>query len=195
VEELKIVLASKSPRRHELLWNLGIDFKLLTPDVEETYPDDLPLRMVPAFLSSKKANAAAEFLKFDELIIAADTIVILNNTIYGKPADENEAIAMLQNLSGNIHDVITGVTLKSKEKEITFSELTRVHFRKLSSEMIEHYVRKYHPYDKAGAYGIQEWFGYVAIEKVNGCFFNVMGLPTSRLVKELLQFGIDITAR
>ncbi|MCY7410443.1 MAG: Maf family nucleotide pyrophosphatase [Chitinophagales bacterium] len=192
--EPKIVLASKSPRRHELLRNMGIEFTLMVPDVEETYADDLPVRMVPAFLSSKKANAVVEYIRQDQLIIAADTVVLLNDRIYGKPANEAEAIEMLQMLSGNMHEVITGVTIKSKEKEITFAELTRVYFRRLSNEMILHYVTKYHPYDKAGAYGIQEWFGYVAIEKVNGCFFNVMGLPTSRLVKELIPFGIDVTA-
>jgi septum formation protein len=150
--------------------------------------------MVPAFLSEKKANAVAEFMKFDELIIAADTIVLFANRIFGKPSDAYEAKQMLQILSGETHEVITGVTLKTREKQFTFSELTRVHFRKLTDEMIEYYVNKFQPFDKAGSYGVQDWIGYVAIEKVNGCFYNVMGLPMSRLVKELKQFGFDVTA-
>ncbi|HYV91022.1 MAG TPA: Maf family nucleotide pyrophosphatase [Chitinophagales bacterium] len=193
MQSLKIILASKSPRRQELLWNLGIEFRLLIPEVDESYPAEIPVRMVPAFLSEKKANAAAEFMKFDELIIAADTIVLFENRIFGKPSDASEAKQMLQILSGETHEVITGVTLKTREKQFTFSELTRVHFRKLTNEMIEHYVDKFQPFDKAGSYGVQDWIGYVGIEKVNGCFYNVMGLPMSRLVKELKQFGFDVT--
>jgi septum formation protein len=189
----KIVLASKSPRRHELLWNLGLNFSLLVPDVDESYPEELPLRMVPAYLSEKKAKAALQHLKFDELLIAADTVVLLENHIFGKPDDEREAIAMLQYLSGNMHEVITGVTLCTRERESTFSELTRVYFRKLEDAQIEYYVKKFKPFDKAGAYGIQEWIGLVGIEKVSGCFYNVMGLPVSRLVKELKNFGMDIS--
>lgn len=189
----KIVLASKSPRRHELLWNLGLHFSLLIPDVDESYPDELPLRMVPAYLSEKKAKAGLQHLKFDELLIAADTVVLLENHIFGKPENEGEAIAMLQYLSGNMHEVITGVTLCTRERSSTFSELTRVYFRKLEDAQIEYYVKKFRPFDKAGAYGIQEWIGLVGIEKVSGCFYNVMGLPVSRLVKELKHFGMDIS--
>ncbi len=188
----KIVLASNSPRRQELLRNLGIEFRLSVPEVEETFPDEIPVRMVPAYLSEKKANAAAEFMKFDELIIAADTVVLFENKIFGKPTDADDAKQMLQMLSGEMHEVISGVTLKSREKQITFSELTRVYFRKLTSEMIDYYVNKFQPLDKAGSYGIQDWIGYVGIEKVNGCFYNVMGLPVSRLVKELGAFGFEL---
>lgn len=185
----KIVLASKSPRRHELLWNLGLEFSLFVPDVEEDYPNELPLRMVPSYLSEKKASAVLPHLKFDELLITADTIVLYENHIFGKPGDEREAIEMLHHLSGNMHEVITGVTLCTRERVTTFSEMTRVYFRNLSDEMIEYYVKKYKPFDKAGAYGVQEWMGLVGIEKVSGCFYNVMGLPVSRLVQELKNFG------
>ena len=188
----KIVLASQSPRRQELLWNLGLQFRLQIPEDNETYPNDLPARMVPAYLSEKKARAVKEYLKFDELLIAADTIVLLEGRIFGKPADKEEARQMLHLLSGNLHEVITGVTLLTREREFTFSELTRVYFRELPAAFINYYVEKYNPMDKAGAYGIQDIIGYVAIEKVNGCFYNVMGLPVSRLVKELKPFGIDL---
>jgi septum formation protein len=188
----KIILASASPRRQGLLKALGIAFNVFVPEVEETYPDDLPLRMVPSFLSAKKAQHASTHLKFNELMIAADTVVLLDNRILGKPADEDEAVEMLRSLSGCMHEVITGVTLLTKEKEHTFSELTRVYFRPLADDMIREYVKKYQPLDKAGAYGIQEWIGFVAIEKVSGCFYNVMGLPMSRLVKELKAFGVEV---
>ena len=189
---MKIVLASQSPRRQELLWNLGIQFRLQIPEVDESFPVDLPVRMVPSYLSEKKARAAGDYLKFDELLIAADTVVILDGRIFNKPADKEEAKEMLSILSGQMHEVVTGVTLMTREKSTTFSELTRVYFRELSAEAIEYYVSKYKPLDKAGAYGIQDFIGYVAIEKVNGCFYNVMGLPMSRLVKELKLFGFDV---
>lgn len=188
----KLVLASQSPRRQELLWNLGLEFRLQIQEVDESYPPEMPVRMVPAYLSEKKARAAKDFLKFDEVLIAADTIVFFEGRIFGKPTDKEEAKQMLHLLSGRMHEVITGVTLLSREKELTFSELTRVHFRELPQAFIEHYVEQFNPIDKAGAYGIQEIIGYVAIEKVVGCFYNVMGLPVSRLVKEMKQFGIDV---
>lgn len=192
MEPPKIVLASRSPRRQELLWNLGLQFRLQIPDEDETYPEAMPVRMVPAYLSEKKAMAVKDYLKFDELLIAADTIVLYEGRIFGKPADQYEARQMLQVLSGQIHEVITGVTLLSRQKTLTFSELTKVYFRELPDEFIGYYVEKFNPMDKAGAYGIQDVIGYVAIEKVNGCFYNVMGLPVSRLVNELKKFGLDI---
>ena len=185
---MKIILASRSPRRQELLRSLGLTFTVVIPDVDETYPDDMSLRMVPAYLSEKKAQAFSRDLEEDELLLAADTLVILHNRLYEKPADEEDAKRMLRDLSGNMHEVVTGVTLKTKEKIHTFSELTRVYFRPLSEEMIDYYVKEFRPLDKAGAYGIQDFMGYVAIEKVNGCFYNVMGLPVSRLIKELERF-------
>jgi septum formation protein len=190
---VKIVLASKSPRRHELLWGLGLNFTLFISEAEEIYPDDMSMRMVPSYLSARKAEEALKHLKFDELLIAADTIVLFENRIFGKPENESEAIAMLNALSGNMHEVITGVTLCTREKEFTFSEMTRVYFRRLPEDIISHYVKKFQPFDKAGGYAIQEWIGLVGIEKISGCFYNVMGLPVSRLVKELKNFGLDIT--
>lgn len=188
----KIVLASQSPRRHELLWNLGIEFRLFVLDIDEDYPQELPLRMVPSFLSEKKARAVLPNLKFNELLITADTVVVLGNKIFGKPVNEQDAAAMLQELSGNMHEVITGVTLCSRERMTTFSEMTRVYFKHLAPAMIEHYVTHYKPFDKAGAYGVQDWIGLAGIEKVAGCFYNVMGLPASRLVEELQKFGWDM---
>ncbi|MBX7109260.1 MAG: Maf family nucleotide pyrophosphatase [Chitinophagales bacterium] len=185
----RIVLASQSPRRHELLWNLGIEFTLFVAEVEEEYPAELPLRMVPSFLAEKKAKSVLPHLQFDQLLITADTVVLFQNRIFGKPADEGEAIEMLQMLSGNMHEVITGVTLATRERITTFSELTRVYFKHLTTEMIEHYVKRFKPFDKAGAYGVQDWIGLAGIEKVSGCFYNVMGLPVSRLVEELRKFG------
>lgn len=185
----KIVLASKSPRRHELLWNLGLEFSLYVAEADEDFPPELPLRMVPSYLSEKKANAVRPNLKFNELLITADTVVIAGNQIFGKPADEAEAIEMLKFLSGSMHEVVTGVTICNRERMTTFSELTRVYFKHLPIELIAYYVRKYKPLDKAGAYGVQDWIGLSGIEKVNGCFYNVMGLPTSRLMEELNKFG------
>ncbi|MBK9732716.1 MAG: septum formation protein Maf [Chitinophagaceae bacterium] len=185
----KIVLASQSPRRHELLWNLGLEFTLFVPEVDETYPDNLPLRMVPSYLSEKKAKAVLPHLKFDELLIAADTVVLFQNRIFGKPVDEEESFEMLRQLSGNMHEVITGVTLCTRERSVTFSEMTRVYFRNLSDELIRQYIIKFKPFDKAGSYGVQDWIGLVGIEKISGCFYNVMGLPVSRLVEELKKFG------
>ena len=191
----KIVLASKSPRRHELLWNLGVEFSLYVAEADEDYPADLPMRMVPSFLSEKKARAVLPNLKFNELLITADTVVIAGNQIFGKPADEAEAIEMLKHLSGNMHEVVTGVTICSRERMTTFSELTRVYFKQLPTELIEYYVSNYKPLDKAGAYGVQDWIGLSGIEKINGCFYNVMGLPTSRLMEELHKFGWNLEFR
>lgn len=185
----KIVLASQSPRRHELLWNLGIDFTLFVPEADESYPEDLPVRMVPAFLSEKKALAVLPYLKFDELLITADTVVLLQNRIFGKPTDEQDAFEMLQQLSGNMHEVITGVTISTKQRRFTFAEMTRVYFNHLPEEMIVHYIKTFKPFDKSGAYGVQDWMGLAGIEKIAGCFYNVMGLPVSRLVAELRNFG------
>ncbi len=189
---LKIILASKSPRRQQLLSDLGIRFSLLLTEVDETYPADLHIGKVPEYLSAKKADAIRNLIKTDELLIAADTVVLFEDQIFGKPENTEEAKKMLTILSGNIHEVITGVTLLTKDKAVTFSELTSVHFRKLSDSVINHYVETFHPFDKAGGYAIQEWIGLVGIEKISGCYYNVMGLPVCRLVKELESFGINL---
>lgn len=179
---MKILLASKSPRRQELIKMLEIPFSTVTVgDVEEVYPSDLPAEDVPAYLSRLKASAYTGPLAENEILVTADTIVLLDNEILGKPADEAEAMAMLTRLSDRMHRVITGVTVSSAKGSKTFSVSTDVYFAPLSSEQIDFYVSHFHPLDKAGAYGIQEWIGAVGIRRIDGSFYNVMGLPVHQL--------------
>lgn len=186
---MKLLLASNSPRRRELLSLLDIDFEILQPrDVEEVYPDDLSAAMVAPYLSSLKSAAYADVSHGDEIVVTADTVVICDGLILGKPKDRDHAIAMIKQLSGKTHDVVTGVTLRSESDTVTFSETTAVTFDSLSDEEIAHYVDKYRPYDKAGAYGIQEWIGCIGINRINGCYYNVMGLPLHALYRNLNQF-------
>jgi septum formation protein len=180
----KLILASKSPRRKQLLELAEIDFEIITEDTNEDFPSHLPTAEIPIYIALQKANAI--FIKHaDRKIIAADTVVVLNNEIIGKPISEENAIEILQKLSGNVHQVITGVVIKYSNKEISFSETTEVTFNPLTKDEIIHYVTNYKPYDKAGAYAIQEWIGAVAIASIKGCFFNVMGLPISKVVEML----------
>ncbi|MGN0033682.1 MAG: Maf family nucleotide pyrophosphatase [Candidatus Limimorpha sp.] len=184
-----IVLASKSPRRQELLRGIGVDFTVLTKEVEESYPDSIHLRDVAPFLSLKKARAFEESVLPDNyLVITADTVVIVENEILGKPKDKDGAVRMLESLSGKAHEVVTGVTIRTSEKTRTFSVVSKVSFETLDNEEIEYYVERYRPYDKAGAYGVQEWIGYIGVNDVEGSYYNVMGLPTHRLYKELKCF-------
>lgn len=183
-----IILASKSPRRQNLLKELGFYFEIKTKEIEEIYPSHLKREQVALFLSELKANAFIEDLNSNDLVITSDTIVCLFDEIIGKPKDRQDAIKMLGKLSGNKHEVITAVTFLSKEKKHTFYDVTEVYFKELSTEEIEYYIDKYEPFDKAGSYGIQEWIGYVAIEKINGSYFNVMGLPVKKVYDELLAF-------
>ena len=184
-----IILASNSPRRRELLSGLGIEYEVRTlPDIDESYPDDLQGGDIPLYISKEKADAYKPLLQPDELIITADTIVWLKGEVLGKPRGREEAIAMLHKLSGHIHEVFTGVTLTTKEKQRSFYAETKVTFAQLSDEEIVHYVDNYQPYDKAGSYGVQEWIGYIGVERIEGSYFNVMGLPVQRLYKELTQF-------
>ncbi len=189
-----IILASQSPRRKQLLQSAEIQFEVMVSDTDETYPTDLPIQEIPVFIAREKANAVQK--KLDEqqtiatAIIAADTVVVLNNQIIGKPVDRNNAIEILQSLSGKTHQVITGVVVKHSTKEIAFSETTLVHFNSLTSNDIIHYVDTYKPYDKAGAYAIQEWIGIIGISKIEGDFYNVMGLPINRLVDTLKMMNI-----
>jgi len=184
---MKIVLASNSPRRRELLGALEVDFEVRTLDgIEESYPQGLTMTGIPEHISSQKAMAYA--LTDDELLITADTIVYLDGEVLGKPANAKEACAMLRKLSGKTHQVITGVTLRTVERSHTFSCVTEVTFAQLAEEQIKHYVDNYAPFDKAGAYGIQEWIGYVGVTKINGSYYNVMGLPVQRLNQELTAF-------
>lgn len=191
-----ILLASKSPRRHELLKMLDIPFKFVDlKDVKETYNDELTSEEIPKYLSQLKANVYKDKLKDDEVLITADTIVALGDKIMGKPSNLEEARHMLRQLSGKIHNVITGVTISSNKTSITFSSITEVKFAKLSDETINYYINNYHPLDKAGAYGIQEWIGAIGIESIKGSYYNVMGLPIHQLYKELLPFiqGVELS--
>jgi len=171
-----LILASSSPRRQYLMKEAGFTFIVKKPDVEESFPADMPVENVARYLAAKKAEYFRSALQ-NEIVITADTVVIINNRILNKPQDRNEAIEMLSLLSGNTHRVMTGVCILSKEKEKSFDDTTIVNFARLSKEEIEFYVDNYKPYDKAGAYGAQDWIGMVAIEKITGSFFNVMGLP------------------
>lgn len=182
----KILLASQSPRRRDLIKGLDLPVEIVQiPETDESFPEDMALQDVPVFLARKKAMKYRADLKKDEVLITADTIVLFNNRIINKPKDRSDAINMLKTLAGNSHTVITGVCLKLVNKETTFYSTTEVYFSKLREEEIIYYVDKYKPYDKAGAYGIQEWIGYIGVEKIKGSFFNVMGLPLQRLYEEL----------
>ena len=186
LKKYRILLASKSPRRHELLKMLDIPFEIAqTVEVDETYPADLPAEKVPEYLSRLKAAAYASLIKDNELIITADTIVINRGEVLGKPADEADAVEMLLSMAGHPHTVITGVSLTTRARQDTFEVRTEVYFAPLSREDVEYYVHRYHPLDKAGAYGIQEWIGAVAVEGIEGSFYNVMGLPVHQLYKHL----------
>lgn len=185
----KIVLASNSPRRKELLAGLGLDFEIrVLEGIDESYPETLSAQEIPVYISRSKADAYTPAA--DELIITADTIVWLDGHVYGKPHDEAEARAMLVTLQDRVHQVITGVTLKSDSMVHSFSCITEVHFSRLSEKEIDYYVSHYRPMDKAGAYGIQEWIGYIGVTALNGSYFNVMGLPVQRLYTELKSLGL-----
>lgn len=185
-ENRRIILASKSPRRSQLLEEAGLPFEVKTLEVEESYPDSMPVEEVPVYLAKKKARASKVFLESDnDIILAADSVVILNGSIFGKPENEKEAHAMLAELSGQEHQVITGVCLLTNKEEIAFGDLTKVKFAPLSKEDIHYYVSNYLPFDKAGAYAIQEWIGLCKIEKIEGTYANVMGLPVERVWKAL----------
>lgn len=189
LNNFRIILASASPRRQELLKGLGLTFEVKVTDVDEKFPPSLRHSEIAVYLSQLKANAFKEVdLCSNCLLITADTIVWQNNRILPKPRDREDAISILNQLSGDVHDVITGVTLKSKEKCTSFFSDTRVFFKELSQAEINHYVDVYKPYDKAGAYGIQEWIGFIGIEKIEGSYYNVMGLPVQQLYSELLRF-------
>jgi len=185
-----ILLASQSPRRQQLLSEMGITFTAKVKEgVDEDYPAEIPAVEVPEFLALKKADAYFDdLLDQKTIVITADTIVTIDNQVLGKPANRDEAMAMLRQLSGREHQVITGVVIRSLFKVICFSEVTRVWFKDLSDSELSFYVDQYGPFDKAGAYGIQEWIGLVGIDKIEGSYHNVVGLPVQRLYKELRQF-------
>ena len=184
----QLILASKSPRRQDLLKGLGFDFEIRTKEVEEIYPLELKREEVALFLSELKSDAFKSEVKENEIIITSDTIVCLGNEILGKPKDEQGAIEMLQQLQSKQHEVITAVTLMSSTKKVSFFSETKVFFKPLSLEEITYYVANFKPLDKAGSYGIQEWIGYIGIKKIEGSYFNVMGFPVHQIYDELLKF-------
>ena len=185
LENYTVVLASKSPRRQELLKGMGVRFVCLTKETPEDYPE-MPFKKVPEYLSRQKSLAFTdEELPPNYLLITADTVVIAENEILGKPADREDAMRMLHVLSGKSHHVVTGVTVRTKDKTKTFSAISKVTFVPLDLEEMAYYVDRYKPYDRAGAYGIQEWIGYVGISGLQGSFYNVMGLPTRKLYQTL----------
>lgn len=184
----KIILASKSPRRSQLLKEAGFNFEIRTREVAETFPSEMPILEVAAFLAQKKARAAQDFISGSEIVLAADSIVVLNDQIYGKPKDLSDSVRMLKALSGNVHLVVTGVCLLSAEKEVVFSGKSLVHFARLSEEEINYYVQNYETLDKAGGYAIQEWLGLCCIEKIEGSYSNIMGLPMQLVYENLKQF-------
>ena len=189
LKKYHIILASKSPRRQELLRGMGVEFSIMTKETDESFPPEMPLDEVPKYLSLQKSMAFTEDeLPADYLLITSDTVVICEGEILGKPKDREDAVRMLQMLSGKTHHVVTGVTVRSAEKTESFAVRSNVTFAQLDAEEIDYYIEHCKPFDKAGAYGIQEWIGYVGISGLEGSFYNVMGLPTRRLYQALKSF-------
>lgn len=183
----KIILASKSPRRQELIRGLGLEYRIVAYEVDESFSDSLKAEEIPLYLAGKKAMEYTGEIG-DEILITADTIVWVNDHVLNKPADPEDAFRMLRTICGTTHEVYTGVCLRSSGSHLTFYERSEVTCRDLSDAEIHYYINMYKPFDKAGSYGIQDWFGYTAVERINGCFYNVMGLPVCRLYKELQGF-------
>ena len=185
----KIILASNSPRRRELLAGLDISFEVkVIPGIDESYPEDLPAVEVPQYISKAKADAYLGMIDDDTMVITADTVVVLDDEILGKPVDDDDARRILHKLSGKTHQVITGVCLTSLDKQRVFAVTTGVTFKQFTEQEIDYYVSHYHPLDKAGAYGIQEWIGHIGVTALNGSYFNVMGFPVQRIYMEMQDF-------
>ena len=188
LKNYKVILASNSPRRKELLAGLGVDYEVRTlPDVDESYPDTLKGADIPLFIAKEKADAYLNMMQPGELMITADTIVWLDGKVLGKPKDREDALQMLRAMSGRAHEVFTGVCITTTEWQRSFTAQTMVRFAELSEEEITYYVDKYKPMDKAGAYGVQEWIGFIGVEDISGSYYNIMGLPVQRLYKELVK--------
>lgn len=184
-----IILASNSPRRKELLAGIDVNFDVrVIRDIDESYPASLPTKDIAEYISRKKATVYRQQMASDELIITADTIVVLDSEVMGKPHDEADASRMLHKLNGRTHQVITGVTLTTIDRQRSFSVETDVTFKSLTDEEINYYIQHYKPFDKAGAYGIQEWIGHIGVTALKGSYFNVMGLPVQRIYEALRQF-------
>lgn len=184
----RIYLASKSPRRQELLKLMDLPYELVLKEVDESFPADLALEKVAEYIANKKAEAFDQDLE-NAILITADTVVLINGEILGKPIDEADAFSMLSKLNGKEHLVITGVTLKTEEKSFSFSDTTKVTFTQLSEDQLWYYIKNYMPFDKAGAYGVQDWIGVVGVKAIDGSYTNVMGLPTEKLYLELAKFS------
>lgn len=188
LKKYKVILASNSPRRKELLTGLDVDYEVRTlPDVDESYPDTLQGADIPLYIAKEKADAYRDMLQPGELMITADTIVWLDGKVLGKPKDREDALCMLRAMSGRTHEVFTGVCITTTEWQRSFAVQTEVSFSKLSEEEITYYIDKFQPMDKAGAYGVQEWIGFIGVENISGSYYNIMGLPVQRLYKELIR--------
>ena len=188
LKKYKVILASNSPRRKELLAGLGVDYEVRTlPDVDESYPDALQGADIPLYIAKEKADAYRNMLQPGELMITADTIVWLDGRVLGKPKDREDALCMLRDMPGRTHEVFTGVCITTTEWQRSFAAQTEVRFAELSEEEITYYVDKFQPMDKAGAYGVQEWIGFIGVENISGSYYNIMGLPVQRLYKELVK--------
>jgi len=188
LNDFKIVLASRSPRRQQLLLELGLKFDVVIKEYKEIYPEGLTGEEIARYVAHEKAACFKNDLSDNEIVITADTIAWCNNKVLGKPLNHKDAERILNEISGNTHEVITGVSLLSRSKELTFSDSTKVTFEPMTSKEISYYIDKYKPYDKAGAYGIQEWIGIIACSHIDGSYFNVVGLPVQKLYKELIRF-------
>jgi septum formation protein len=185
MDKLRIILGSKSPRRQTLVKELGYDVEVRTKEVKEVYPDTLKAEEVPEYLAKLKAEPLIDSLEDGDVLLTSDTVVIHEGLVLGKPKDREDAIRMIGELSNSVHTVVTGVSLISKSKTISFSTHTKVFFSEINEKDIVHYVDTFKPFDKAGSYGIQEWIGYIGVEKIEGCYYNVMGLPLHDLYKAL----------
>lgn len=188
LKKYKVILASNSPRRKELLTGLGVEYEVRTlADVDESYPETLQGADIPLFIAKEKADAYQSMIQSNELMITADTIVWLDGKVLGKPKDREDALQMLRDMSGRTHEVFTGVCITTTEWQRSFTAQTEVRFSELSEEEISYYVDKYQPMDKAGAYGVQEWIGFIGVENISGSYYNIMGLPVQRLYRELCK--------
>lgn len=188
LEKYKVILASGSPRRRELMAGLGVNYEVrILPDVDESYPDTLQGEEIPLYIAKEKADAYIPMMQPDELIITADTIVWLEGKVLGKPRDREDALQMLRTMSGRTHEVFTGVCITTTDWQRSFTAQTEVRFATLSEDEIIYYVDNFKPMDKAGAYGVQEWFGFIGVENISGSYYNIMGLPVQKLYRELLK--------
>ena len=185
LSDKNIILASQSPRRHQLLKGLDIEFEIRVKPIDEVYPSDYPQKQVPEYLAKLKAKAFDGDLQPNDILITSDTVVILHDQILEKPDSADDAKRMLRSLSGQTHEVVTAVCISSEKKQHAFSDVTTVTFTDLSDAEIDYYVEKYQPFDKAGAYGVQEWIGYIAIDKLEGSYFTVMGFPLHKVYRTL----------